>query len=279
MKIDEQMMTVLTGLVVALVLGALIQETGTLSRFFGGAQQVSAKDDVLYVRATGPHTLDVIANDKGVAPGMNLRLLSEPDCGSASVDGQTLTFAPEAGCKGALRLTYCIETADGCSEAKVNLTVHNTKTALASVRPQEQSPKDEPKLRALVATVGMPERAKTGPSADPYLSALVGLIDWTPGAKPLPQTPNALLLRNGASAPDPKAAAAYLWTASATPVSAGSPAVTSEPVFDVTTAKLAPPEDLMADTVISGFAAVMELPDKMMLRCPVARRPGRYCQL
>ena len=66
MKIDDQMMTVLTGLVVAVVVGTLVQESSSLVRLFTGAKEVAARHDVLYVRSDGTQTLDVTSNDTGV---------------------------------------------------------------------------------------------------------------------------------------------------------------------------------------------------------------------
>ena len=78
-KLDDHMMTVLTGLVVAVVLGTLIQESDTISRVIGGRDIVHPNDDVFFVRAEGTQLLDVTANDRGVDASMPVRVVDGID--------------------------------------------------------------------------------------------------------------------------------------------------------------------------------------------------------
>lgn len=271
MKIDDQMMTVLTGLVVAVVLGTLIQESGTLARLFGGGEPVAARNDVLFVRSGGTQALDVTVNDTGITDDTVLRIVKRPACGEVVPDGTSLAFTSGDNCVGDLRLTYCIETDAGCPAARVSLKVHHGRLAnrVPKDAPQNHTAQAnetmQPPITALVATVGVPRaedpnRRQDTRASDPYLQALVGLVDWRPGRQPLPDTPNALLMASAQAVPDPKATAEYLWSHLGTPKR-------SDRAEQATS--LVPPQDFPDQTKITDLSVSLDVPDMAALPLPL----------
>jgi len=263
-KVDDHMMTVLTGLVVAVVVGTLLQETSAISRFFGGAPAVEANNDVLFVRSDGTQTLDVTSNDTGISEGMNLRVLKEPTCGTVAADGLSLSYTPGASCDGTFRLTYCVLNGDECPSARVTFTVHDSYAEGTSeqvttvVAASQADAGDDGSVSALVATMDAPEPTDERAS-DPYLAAIASIVDWKPGDLALPDTPGALLLGGQVAEPDPTASSKYLWSPKSKVEAAEKKA------------GLAPPQGADEQPIITGLAAVLVAPDTRNL--PLSNTP------
>jgi hypothetical protein len=121
---DDRLMTILTGIVLTVALGAVAQR-GDVFEGFAERASVDPRDDVVMLPTDGAWRLDVVANDRGATPDDGARLLitSPPECGTAwRMDG-AIAFAAEARCRGVQRIGYCIAEGDRCPEAMVTVTL------------------------------------------------------------------------------------------------------------------------------------------------------------
>lgn len=223
----------MTGLVIAVVAGTLVQGNGGIGRLLSGSGQVEPKDDVFFVRTDRPETLDVMVNDIGVDASMPLEIVDYPTCGELEISNAVLVFTPDELCVGKQTITYCVVSDYGCMSANVAVTVHDTgieetdgalakldpmyaevapdKTAaLTGIETEEMLDEAEPEpvLAALPTTEPVPvERNFT----DPYLQALAGIVEWQPDGGFLPDTPSALLMGDAPSSVDPTYTVNFLW--------------------------------------------------------------------
>ncbi|MEO0680943.1 MAG: hypothetical protein AAF192_11075 [Pseudomonadota bacterium] len=126
-------MTILTGVVLTIALGAVAQR-GDLFGDFGMATAYVPRDDIVTVAAGGSYLIDVTANDEGAQPGDGARMLitDVPSCGIAYRRDGALAYEAGAGCDGPQRLSYCVASGDQCREAEVTLVVVTESAALGS---------------------------------------------------------------------------------------------------------------------------------------------------
>ncbi|MEM9762572.1 MAG: hypothetical protein AAF968_08705 [Pseudomonadota bacterium] len=109
---DDRMISILSGIVLMLAIGTLVQRQDLVADFFGDG---SAGDGELVLRpddvSVSPDTLtriDVLANDSGVgAVSRNeLRVLSQPGCGRVFVQAGALQFLAENDCEATQQIAY-----------------------------------------------------------------------------------------------------------------------------------------------------------------------------
>ena len=67
MRGDDKLMTILTGVVLTVALGAVAQRGDVFSNF-GQGDAFSLRDDVITVAAGESYLIDVVANDVGATP-------------------------------------------------------------------------------------------------------------------------------------------------------------------------------------------------------------------
>ncbi|MFO7854871.1 MAG: hypothetical protein R6V44_06575 [Paracoccaceae bacterium] len=117
-------MTILTGIVLTVALGAVAQR-GDVFEGFDERVSVVPRDDVALLPKDGIWRLDVVANDTGAIPGDGDRLLitAAPECGAAWRTDGAIAYAAAPRCKGEQRIGYCIADGDGCPEAFVTVTL------------------------------------------------------------------------------------------------------------------------------------------------------------
>ena len=116
-------MTVLTAFVVSLVFGMLISDSALVRSIMGTEKSPVARNDVFYVKSGKPGVLDVLANDTDLIGAPQIRLLRGPDCGSAAVLEDAISFTPDASCSGQQDMMYCIAHDDTCIRANITVTV------------------------------------------------------------------------------------------------------------------------------------------------------------
>lgn len=116
-------MTVLTAFVVSLVFGMLISDSALVRSIMGTEKVPVARNDVFYVNSGKPGTLDVLANDTDIAGVPQIRLLRGPECGTASVLEDEISFTPGETCSGTQDMMYCIAHDDTCIRANITVTV------------------------------------------------------------------------------------------------------------------------------------------------------------
>lgn len=130
---DDRMMTILTGVVLTIALGAVAQR-GDLFGDFGMATAYVPRDDVVQVAADGAYLIDVTANDEGAQPGDGNRILitQTPRCGVVYRYQGAIAFEGAEGCGGTQSLSYCVASGDECREAEVTLVLTAEEETLAS---------------------------------------------------------------------------------------------------------------------------------------------------
>ena len=133
MRGDDRMMTILTGVVLTIALGAVAQR-GDLFGDFGMATAYVPRDDVVTVSAEGAYLIDVTANDEGAQPGDGNRILitEAPRCGVVYRHQGAIAFEGAAACAGTQRLSYCVASGDECREAEVTLVMASDVAASGS---------------------------------------------------------------------------------------------------------------------------------------------------
>lgn len=121
MRLDDHMMTVITGLVLAVGAGILAQIS---SGEFGAeeAARGALSDDRFTIQAGSKARLDILAND--TRTDGPILIVKAPTCGIAKPMESDVLFLRSDGCAGALTFSYCVGERAGCTPAKVALTVH-----------------------------------------------------------------------------------------------------------------------------------------------------------
>lgn len=147
MRLDDHLMTVLTGLVLAIVVGALAQNSNAIVSVFGGDTVAMAADDNFTVRAGRAQSLDLTLNDQ-MTDTANLQIVTQPSCGMLDQQGNSLVFAGSAGCEGMVSFSYCLETGEGCAAAVVVLNVLGETLKVAEAEPSNAPAL--PEIKALV---------------------------------------------------------------------------------------------------------------------------------
>lgn len=151
MRGDDRLMTILTGIVLIVALGAVLQR-GDL---FKDGTGVAPRDDVATLTPGITYLIDVTANDRGARPGDAARVLitEAPACGVVERRETGLAFRAEAGCKGPLRMSYCLALGESCPSAEVTLVLAEDARAEASATGTPVARLDEPLRRAATARV------------------------------------------------------------------------------------------------------------------------------
>ncbi len=130
MRGDDRLMTILTGVVLTIALGAVVQSGDLLERF-GAGPGIHPRDDALELAAGEAYAIDVVANDRGAVEGDGRRVLimTAPGCGVAYRSGDRVIYQAGNECAGLQRLTYCVARGDECPGAEVSLTISPVQTA------------------------------------------------------------------------------------------------------------------------------------------------------
>jgi hypothetical protein len=147
-------MTILTGIVLTVALGAVAQR-GDVFEGFDQRIAVDPRDDAAILPIEGAWRLDVVANDPGATPedGDRLLITAAPECGAAWRTEGAIAYAAAPRCEGTQRIGYCIADGDRCPEAFVTVILSETvaapesATGLPVARMQDVAP-------AAVAAVG-----------------------------------------------------------------------------------------------------------------------------
>lgn len=88
-----------------------------------GDNQIAAVDDNFSVPSTGATLLDVQSNDLIISPITTFIITTAPTQGSATVNGNSISYQPNNGYCGPDQFSYQICDNDGCDEAVVTLNV------------------------------------------------------------------------------------------------------------------------------------------------------------
>ncbi len=117
-------MTILTGVVLTIALGAVAQR-GDFFDNIGMGPGLEPRDDMVALEAGGGYLIDVVANDRGARAGDGGRILvmTAPACGAAYRRDGRIFYQGGAACEGVQRLSYCVARGDDCPGAEVSLRV------------------------------------------------------------------------------------------------------------------------------------------------------------
>ena len=207
-----------TGLVLAIAVGTMVQNSDSLTAFFTGEDVNASQNDQFTVRAGSSQQLDVLVNDQQVG---EISIVSNPECGTVRTNANnTLEFLNSSECSGNLTFSYCVAAEGACEPREVALNVVNVGTTVATSMP-----------------------AVTAPTANAVLTPIVTM---TPIAKAAPSAP--------APAAAPVAATPDTATAPVTTASA-SPESTSSSQGDRLTAGQILVQDDSDEVVVAGFGA------------------------
>lgn len=134
MRLEDNMMPVLTGLVFAVVLGTTAQNSDDIMRMFGGDTELQVADDVFFVRAGNETTLDVLANDYagGALDVASIQIVSGPSCGEATPTAGGISYGNSEACEGPVSFTYCLEDAGACTPGEVTMNVRPSPVAVVT---------------------------------------------------------------------------------------------------------------------------------------------------
>ena len=163
-------MTILTGVVLTIALGAVAQ-SGDLFERFGAGPGLHPRDDAVTLAAADIYSIDVVANDRGAVEGDGGRvlLMTAPSCGVAYRSGDRVIYQAGAECEGRQTLTYCVARGDDCPSAKLVLalgqgleTASTTGTPVDRLAERPQRPSGAQVSQAPTASGFVAEPGRTG---------------------------------------------------------------------------------------------------------------------
>ncbi len=125
-------MTILTGIVLTIALGAVAQR-GDVFQHFGQGSGLMPRDDVATLAAGEAYLIDVVANDRGAREddGRRILIMTAPACGVTYRREGRIFYDAGPGCEGVQRITYCVARGDRCPAAEVTMRV-SARTAEAA---------------------------------------------------------------------------------------------------------------------------------------------------
>ncbi|MEL7347266.1 MAG: hypothetical protein AAFN17_05890, partial [Pseudomonadota bacterium] len=114
---DDRMISILSGIVLMLAVGTLVQRQDMVSELLGGdgsPNVIALRPDAISVAPDTLTRIDVLANDENltVADYARLEVLSQPNCGRVFVQGEALQFLAEVDCEATQTFTYTLTGLD-----------------------------------------------------------------------------------------------------------------------------------------------------------------------
>ncbi len=127
---NDRMMLILTGLVLAIFAGSMVQYGDRIMALMGSETVAATQDDSYSVRAGSSQILDVLSNDEVKGP---LVVLSRPSCGTVELTSNNrLSFLSTAECTGAVEFAYCVDDQGSCEPNAVKINVISVNFAQAT---------------------------------------------------------------------------------------------------------------------------------------------------
>ena len=133
---NDRMMLILTGLILAIFAGSMVQYSDRILALMSGEDVVVTQDDSYSVRAGSSQILDVLSNDKVKGP---IVVLTRPSCGTVEMTSNNrLSFSSNDDCNGAVEFAYCVDADGKCNPNAVNINVISVNFAQAdTTKPAE----------------------------------------------------------------------------------------------------------------------------------------------
>lgn len=170
---DDRLMSVLSGVVLMVAIGTVVQNSEQLGRFFKGEpSEPELNPDRFEAKANDLATIDVLANDRGLGEDAASRLVitQNPKCGRIFVRQGAVQYLPDGNCFGQQEFGYGLSgTSAEPTTVAVRVMPQGRPTTLARSQPE---PAPEPKTE--IATVAVPEPdagARPAPEAPAVVTA------------------------------------------------------------------------------------------------------------
>ena len=130
MRMDDHLMTVLTGLVLAVCVGVIAQNSNQISDSLAADKNLAVADSFT-VRAGRSQELDVLLNDRIDGPVESLQIVANPSCGTIEQGDSGLVFGQSEACEGHVTFAYCLSDDPACTPAVVDLNIRPEQVVVA----------------------------------------------------------------------------------------------------------------------------------------------------
>ncbi|MCF6273312.1 MAG: hypothetical protein L3J37_09025 [Rhodobacteraceae bacterium] len=160
---NDRMMTLFTGLILAIFAGSMVKYGDRIISFMTGETEIASQDDSYSVLAGASQILDVLSNDSVKGP---IVVLSRPACGAVELTGNNrLAFISGEDCSGEVEFAYCVDSEGACAPNAVRInvisvTVDRSRStqpdpavAMAGNTQQESTPEPAPREEETVAQI------------------------------------------------------------------------------------------------------------------------------
>lgn len=126
---NDRMMTILTGLVLAIFAGTMVQYGDRIMALMSGESETATQNDSYSVRAGAHQVLDVLSNDTIQGP---IIVLTSPACGAVELTGNNkLSYSSADACSGEVEFAYCVDADGACEPNSVKINVISVNFAQA----------------------------------------------------------------------------------------------------------------------------------------------------
>lgn len=158
---DDRMISVLSGIVLMLAIGTLVQRGDVVADLFSGEPDpIVLAEDIASVDADTLARIDVLANDTGLndADASRLVVLTQPECGRVFVQDGALQYLGDRNCAASQRIVYGISGVDTSETGEVLV---NVRGATGVARPAA-----EPEAAPVAQAPATEDPAAKAPAAD-----------------------------------------------------------------------------------------------------------------
>jgi hypothetical protein len=186
-------MTLMTGVVLMIGIGALVQGNSSGSSLLSGSGAFEARPDTFTIIAGREQDLDVFLNDANptrIDPS-ELSVMRQPRCGAAEAVAGKVRVTDTGGCEGEIELSYCVPYEGGCDLTDVTIEIlPGTPVAAPEERPLTADAVDTGTDAAADRDAATPAPAgATGEAADRVAAADVAGADVPAGRVAEEQVP------------------------------------------------------------------------------------------
>ena len=174
MRLDDRAMTVLTGLILAIVVGMIAQQSSNIIDLFTTKYRAELADDYFLVKAGRPQELDLLLNDRLENVEGVIEIAAPPRCGKVTASRGIVIYEGGNACAGNVTFSYCVKGTESCEPAIVSMNVRKDRADIrvvaAAERPQPKPPtptlvKAPVAEKAFVASLTAPEPVDPPPAS------------------------------------------------------------------------------------------------------------------
>ncbi|WP_285669900.1 sortase domain-containing protein, partial [Paralimibaculum aggregatum] len=179
---DDRFISILSGVVLMIAIGTVVQRGGPLVEYFTGeAPDPVLNGDQAELTAGQLARIDVLRNDDNLSSDAfdNLVIAAPPACGKVFVQGGAIQYLPEQRCVGRQEIGYAVSGDDDRPVGRVSVLVRAGRIAegaspLPAPRPADL---DAPAVAAAPEAPAPPALPGTAPLGTPGLAAVAGHRD------------------------------------------------------------------------------------------------------